>query len=106
MAKRNCWEATDCGRGPGGAKTFELGVCPAATVSQLNGVHGGLNGGRACWGVVGTFCDGLVQQSLAQKLAYCVGCSFRRDVESEEDDLLTPQQLTARLSRPADKQSA
>lgn len=96
MARANCWESKGCGRGPGGDKTHELGVCPAATASPLDGVHGGTNGGRACWGVIGTYCDGLVQESIAQKLAYCVGCTFRTAVEDEEPTVLSQMEIAVK----------
>lgn len=99
MTAKNCWEDRGCGRGPGGDKVAERGVCPAATVEALNGIHGGKNGGRACWGVIGTFCDGLIQESLAQKLAYCVGCSFRKEVEDGEREVLSPQEIAARAGQ-------
>ena len=60
MAKQNCWEFKSCGRQPGGAKTAELGLCPAATEPRLNGVNSGRNGGRSCWAMTGTLCGGAV----------------------------------------------
>ncbi len=59
--KRNCWQVMDCGREPAGSKVEELGVCPAAIVERANGVNDGLNGGRICWAIAGTFCGGEVQ---------------------------------------------
>ena len=46
--KLNCWEAMDCGRHKGGKKVDELGVCPASLEKRLDGVNGGVNGGRSC----------------------------------------------------------
>ena len=51
MSKQNCWEFKKCGREPGGVKTAELGVCPAATTEKANGLNSGRNGGRACWAI-------------------------------------------------------
>ena len=82
--KQNCWEFKKCGRGPGGAKVSELGVCTAAVEKKVNGVHGGINGGRACWVVAGTLCGGKVQGTYANKLATCMTCEFYKLVVKEE----------------------
>ncbi len=62
----NCWEAKSCGREAGGAKSAELGVCPAYTK----------NAGQACWVVAGTFCGGEVQGTFAEKEHNCMRCDF------------------------------
>ncbi|MDD2898237.1 MAG: hypothetical protein PHI31_05945 [Desulfuromonadaceae bacterium] len=84
MAKQNCWEVKKCGREKGGAKVAELGVCSASTETRVNGVNGGKNGGRACWGVTGTLCGGKVQGTFASKLANCNSCEFYKAVFKEE----------------------
>lgn len=92
MPKINCWEAKGCGREPGGTRTQQMGTCPAATRTQLEGVHGGRSGGRACWAVVGTLCGGKVQGTYAQKMATCEDCAFYGRVKDEEggDFVMTP----------------
>lgn len=98
MSRENCWEFKACGREPGGAKTAELGVCPASTMTAANGMHGGKNGGRACWAIVGTLCKGQVQDSMAAKLHHCVGCEFRAAVTVDEGAALkTPTQIADAL---------
>ncbi len=84
MSKQNCWEAKNCGRQPGGAKTKELGVCPAATSTKFNGINSGKNGGRACWVLSGTLCGGQVQGSFALKYHNCTKCDFYLRVKNEE----------------------
>lgn len=84
MAKLNCWEFKKCGREAGGAKTAELGVCPAAAETRVNGANGGKNGGRTCWIVSGTFCGGKVQGTFASKLSNCMDCEFYKLVGKEE----------------------
>jgi hypothetical protein len=74
-----------CGREPGGKKTGELGVCPAAAEESLNGAHGGRNAGRACWVVAGSLCGGKVQGTYAKKLLNCWRCDFMNRVKQEED---------------------
>lgn len=85
MKKINCWEFTKCGREPDGEKVDELGVCIAATERKANGIHGGTNGGRACWAIAGTLCDGEVQGTYARKFQDCMRCDFYTKVMEEED---------------------
>jgi len=47
--KLNCWDFKKCGRTPNGQKASELGVCPASTDIALDGIHGGMQAGRAGW---------------------------------------------------------
>jgi len=82
--KLNCWEVKKCGREPGGAKESELGVCPTATCKQLNGIHFGKNGGRCCWVVAGSLCDGKMQGSFVSKFHNCRQCEFYKQVKREE----------------------
>jgi len=71
LMKKNCWEYSRCGRERGGRNEKELGICPAAAEERLNGVHGGINAGRACWAVAQVFCD-------------CTRCNFFQLVREEE----------------------
>ena len=84
MSRKNCWEIKNCGRQPGGEKEKELGICPASIDARLDGTNQGKNGGRACWALSGTFCDGKVQGVFAMKLGGCVNCEFFRQVVKEE----------------------
>jgi hypothetical protein len=81
---QNCWEFKNCGREPGGDNAEQLGVCPAATDSSSNGLNGGKNGGRICWAIAGTLCDGAVQGTYAQKRLTCLSCDFFNVVEDEQ----------------------
>ena len=82
--KTNCWEYKKCGREPGGNKETELGLCPATTVQRLDGIHGGMNGGRSCWVVSGTFCDEKGPHVTNTSLETCTGCDFYKLVKKEE----------------------
>ncbi|MBI2837313.1 MAG: response regulator [Acidobacteria bacterium] len=95
MGKLNCWEFKSCGREPGGARTAQLGVCPATTDRSSDGLNGGKFGGRICWAVTGTLCRGEVQGSFAQKQFACLSCDFYEAVKAEEGTelcLLAPSQ--------------
>ncbi len=83
--KVNCWEFMRCGREPGGVNASELGVCPAAICKEADGIHGGINAGRCCWVVAGTFCKGDIQGSFAKKIHDCLACPFHCNVINEED---------------------
>jgi hypothetical protein len=84
MKNVNCWEFKRCGREPGGAKAEELGVCPAATSAESTGINGGKQGGRFCWAVRKTLCEGDVQGTFAMKIVACKDCEFYQKVKEEE----------------------
>ena len=86
MTKRllNCWDYMKCGRELSGIKSNELGVCPAASDTSFNGINSGLCAGRICWAVAGTFCDGKVQGTFAEKRTSCLDCNFYKKVQIEE----------------------
>ena len=90
---QNCWDFKKCGREPGGAKTAELGICPAASTQKTDGVNNGKNGGRSCWAIAGTYCGGVVQGSYAHKLANCMTCDFYKRVRTEELDNYTDSKM-------------
>ncbi len=87
-SKINCWEFKECGREPGGLRAEELGICPVALDGAADGIHGGLNGGRACWVVQGSLCGNRIQGNFAQKLGACLVCPFYQLVEEEEHNFL------------------
>ena len=103
MAKTNCWEFKKCGREPGGAKSKEMGVCPATTEASCTGMNGGKNAGRICWAIAGTFCGGKVQGDFAQKSVSCMSCDFFKSVKQEEGaekfNLLRPGQKYAAAAK-------
>ncbi len=100
-AKANCWEAMRCGREPGGRNVAGQGICPAAVDRRVDGVNGGKNGGRACWAVSGTFCEGKIQGSFAIKMSDCLCCPFYKQVHTEEGDaLIPPVSILMRLHNP------
>lgn len=78
--KQNCWEFKKCGMN----SKKNLGVCPAVTEAKAHRLNRGKNGGRICWAVDGTFCEGKVQGTYAQKVLICTECDFRKMVQEEE----------------------
>ncbi len=84
MIKKNCWEVKNCHRELGGIRAVEFGACKAACETKLNGLHGGINGGRVCWAVAGTLCGGEVQGDYAKKIEKCSDCGFYKQVREDE----------------------
>jgi hypothetical protein len=82
--KINCWEYKKCGRQPGGSEEAALGTCSAAIQKLADGIHGGKNGGRACWVIAGTLCGGKIQGSFAEKVGACEKCDFFKMVSRQE----------------------
>lgn len=82
--KMNCWEFHMCGRELGGDKVSEFGVCPAAVEASLDGINQGKKGGRACWAISGTFCEGKVQGTFANKTDDCRQCRFFKLVRMQQ----------------------
>lgn len=94
---KNCWEAKECGREPGGVQSASTGVCPAALESRLDGVHNGRNAGRACWVVAGTMCGGTIAGTYAMKYDTCAKCEFYQRVKREESPAFTLSPLLLNL---------
>jgi hypothetical protein len=95
--KQNCWEFQKCGREPGGEKNEKLGICLASVESRTNGIHGGKNGGRACWAIAGTLCEGKVQGSIAKKIGDCLKCEFYKQVIREEGSHFNAKEIFFKL---------
>ena len=92
MRKRNCWEIMGCERHPGGTRIDELGECPAVRCFSAHGINSGINGGRACWAIAGTYCGGETQGSFTDKVRKCATCSFFLAVREEENGEFRPVQ--------------
>lgn len=72
--KKNCWEILKCIKED----------CPVRSEKRLNGIHEGVNAGRACWVVAGTRCKGEISGTFAQKMADCRECQVYVTVIDEE----------------------
>jgi len=100
IKKSNCWEYKQCGREPGGRQVQESGVCPAAIETKANGINGGKNGGRVCWAIAGTLCEGYVQGTYALKYGFCLQCDFCQLVLKEEKiDIRVDDHTLAQLNK-------
>lgn len=84
MSKLNCWEVKNCGREPGGKNASNFGVCPAINSIIHDGINKGYNGGRFCWAVAGTLCEGEPSGTFADKFVSCINCEFFKNVNDEE----------------------
>ena len=92
MKRNNCWEVMKCGRQSGGENVEKLGVCISTLPSEYDGVNSGERSGRFCWTVAGTFCNGELQGTFAEKLKNCINCEFFKQVNEDEgrNFVLTP----------------
>ncbi len=84
MKKTNCWELKKCGREPGGYNVIHLGICPAALEIRTNKFNGVENGGRSCWAIAGTLCDGKITGIFAKDFGSCLRCDFYEKVMLED----------------------
>jgi hypothetical protein len=77
---KNCWEVKACGK-----CTTSLGddACPVCKEVKLHEVHGGVNGGRACWTVPHTKCGCITQGDVGSKFYNCRKCDFYQMVMKE-----------------------
>jgi hypothetical protein len=73
-----------CGRGIGGDKVDESGSCPVASETPANNLNGGINGGRICWIIAESCCNGEVKCSTFHRKDSCFSCEFRYKVTAEE----------------------
>ncbi len=60
-------------------------ACPVCKETKLHGVHGGVNGGRACWSIPHTKCGGITQGSSSEKYMNCTECDFYNMAKKEEE---------------------
>ena len=76
----------------------ELGECPAVSTFKAHGLNNGINGGRACWVIAGTYCDGQIQGSYIDKVKGCAGCEFIHMVSHEEGEkMITADELLRKI---------
>jgi hypothetical protein len=76
--KQNCWDVQNCD---------SRDNCPAFKEVKLNGVHGGVNGGRACWVIAFTQCNDRTQGNAVNKYATkCSSCNFYHMVREDEKE--------------------
>lgn len=82
--KINCWDFMKCGKGPGGSRVEEAGICPIAEETMADGLNGGENGGRICWIIAENCCIEDVSCSEFHRKTSCFSCEFRYKVTMEE----------------------
>lgn len=100
--KLNRWEFKKCGRERNGRNVQEMGGCPAALDDSFDGINSGINGGRICWAVAGTFCGRKKQGAFHVKRESCVQCDFFRMVTRQEGAGDGPTKLLKFLAETSD----
>ena len=93
QSKINCWDYFKCGReaapthtkrefGKGG--TNNLGsVCSVSITQKYHGFNSGINSGRYCWKIQGSYCPEN-RGSIDFKEKNCDTCEFKKLVQSDE----------------------
>ena len=82
MTNTNCWSFMKCGQEDMDSNSNQ---CPAVIADEFDGVNRGVNGGRICWVIAGTFCEGEMKGKYAHKNISCMGCDFFTAVINEEE---------------------
>jgi hypothetical protein len=103
--RQNCWDVKQCGRQPGGPNVAERGSCPAAGLTDWDGINGGQRGGRFCWWIAGTLCEETPEGSLAARISTCRSCDFFQQVQKEEGTGFCLTAKDARDRREADREA-
>ena len=93
----NCWEYFHCKKEK---------KCPAGIYEEFTGMNSGLCGGRICWVVSGTRCDGVLQGGYFDKFnKRCKDCKFRLLVKEEEGKNLSSSVAIYRTLRKISQKS-
>ncbi|MCI5137837.1 MAG: hypothetical protein D3922_05350, partial [Candidatus Electrothrix sp. AR1] len=72
-------------REPNGIHVAELGVCPAASNNDVDGIHNGKNGGRCCWIIINSAFEGDTPHGFClNKIQGCRECNFYLFLEKSE----------------------
>jgi|GEM_PF-2171482 len=78
---KNCWEIRNCELHKNGRLTLIFGECVASSENM----------GHSCWMLAGTFCDGQLQGTAAQKEDKCRKCpvyQLYHRAEGQKGDLV------------------
>jgi hypothetical protein len=89
--KSNCWDIKKCGRIPGGDAASITGICPAYEATSFDHLNKGLNGGRTCWMVSGTYCKSLDEKG---RTIACKNCTVYQQIQEEEGVNFNPSNYT------------
>ncbi len=92
-SKQNCWEYFNCSREISNKNRINS-VCNVSLISSQHGINGGINAGRHCWEIEGSYCavshaeqtgqDYTLRGTVTHKEEHCNQCSFRAMVQQEE----------------------
>ncbi|MBF0626749.1 MAG: hypothetical protein HQL91_00870 [Magnetococcales bacterium] len=89
--KQNCWDFFNCTRSRHGAR-MDGTPCPVSLTTAYTGFNGGMDAGRACWTIEGTFCTeskcgpGDDRGGFGFKKDHCDSCAFKAKVKAEEGE--------------------
>lgn len=96
--KQNCWEFYGCTISKRRTLLGRRKTCPAYRETRLHGIHGGKNGGRACWIAAAPFCRLHMEKTRGRAWMTCQACDFYRMVQNEEGvHHIIPQEILEAL---------
>ena len=72
----NCWEYQKCSKA-------NMAKCPVPEFKISDGFCGGINGGRACTYITGTFCLAVVPGAVKMQNKDCANCLFYKMLARE-----------------------
>lgn len=84
MSGSNCWDVMKCGREHDSPTVNDQGECAASAAVKANGLHGGLNGGRVCWAIAGSFSGKQPSCTFVARMGGCESCTFYKMVRVME----------------------
>lgn len=99
--KMNCWEFKKCGREPGGRNAQIMGICATSTKTAVNGINGGVNGGRVCWLVSGTYAKHKAEMAdcvMVKHVSSCYACDFHHKVLTDEGFTFTDDTIREKIA--------
>ncbi|MBF0284499.1 MAG: hypothetical protein HQL51_08580 [Magnetococcales bacterium] len=93
----NCWDYFQCQREIGNPHRADS-VCSVSLTAAHNGKNGGVNAGRYCWRVEGSFCETKLRAAAPEdprgsfhfKEEHCAKCSFHKQVMEEMGEEYIP----------------
>ena len=86
MTKKNCWEIKKCNFGSQKSKTNTATACLVKSSAEFNNTNGGVNGGRICWAVAGTFSSRPPCGEFVHEQVTCMECEVFKQIEKEEEN--------------------
>lgn len=83
--KINCWEFKKCKKEDQPDENSN-DYCCIPFDQSMDKLFEGKNGGRVCWGLIGTCCGSKRQKSITEKLDLCSKCDFYKFLKIDDPE--------------------